>query len=282
MHVIEWAENNILFFDGAMGTMLQKHGLKSGELAELWNLEHPLVVTHIHQAYVQAGADVITANTFQANELTMKGYDIEEVVKAGVTCAKEANPKYVALDVGPIGHLLEPYGDISFDQAYEVFGRTMKASENAGADLIVIETLSDLSEAKAAIQAAKDFTNLPVFCTMNFQENGYTFMGHDAAMVTKTLQEYGVDALGINCSLGPDKMTNIVETMLALSQIPVMVQANAGLPVIRESKPYYEMQPAQYADAVVEMIKQGVRIIGGCCGTTPEYIRAIREIVIAD
>ena len=279
MDVMKWVGNQLLFFDGAMGTMLQHHGLKSGELAELWNISHSTIVTKIHREYIRAGADVITTNTFQANELTMKKYDIEKVIHAGVICAKEAKSKFVALDVGPIGHLLEPYGDISFDQAYQVFGRTMKAGENTGADLIVIETLSDLSEAKAAIQAAKDFTNLPVFCTMNFQENGYTFMGHDAAMVTKTLQEYGVDALGINCSLGPDKMASIVETMLELSKAPVMVQANAGLPVIREGKPYYQMQPVQYADAVIEMIKQGVRIVGGCCGTTPEYIKALKDRV---
>jgi len=279
MDVIKWLDNKLLFFDGAMGTMLQRHGLKSGELAELWNLSHPALVTKIHQEYVQAGADVITANTFQANEITMKEANIEEVIEAGIVCAKKASPKYVALDVGPIGHLLEPYGDISFDQAYEVFARTMKAGEKAGADVIIIETLSDLMEAKAAVQAAKKYTELPVFCTMNFQENGYTFMGHDAITVTKTLQEYGVDALGINCSLGPDKMINIVGTMLEHAKVPVMVQANAGLPLIREGKPYYEMQPAQYADAVVEMIKQGVRIVGGCCGTTPEYIEAIKDRV---
>jgi len=267
----------ILIFDGAMGTMLQQRGLNPGDLPEILNISHPHIVTDIHREYVEAGADVITANTFQAHELKLGDHNVEAVVSAGIKCAKEAGAKFVALDVGPIGQLLEPIGTISFEMAYDVFKRQMVAGEQAGADLILIETISDLYEAKAAILAAKENTSLPVFCTMTFQEDGRTFLGCDPLSAVITLQGLGVDALGVNCSQGPDKLGPVVETMLQYAHVPVILQANAGLPVSRDGQDYYEMQAGAYADLSMEMVEKGVRVVGGCCGTTPEYIRQLKK-----
>lgn len=274
----ELTDERVLFFDGAMGTMLQRRGLKSGELSELYNLTHPDIVTGIHKEYVLAGADVITANTFQAHELKLNGaFSVEDVVTAGIRCAKDAGARYIALDVGPLGHLLEPAGDLSFDRAYEIFRRQMMAGEVAGADFILIETFSDPYEAKAAILAAKENTCLPVVCSMTFQEDGRTFMGCDALTATMILQGLGTDALGVNCSLGPAMLEPVVETMLRYARVPVIMQANAGLPVLQNGQINYALSPEAYTDEVFAMVQRGVRIVGGCCGTTPEYIRLLRE-----
>jgi len=277
MNVLKWMKDNILIFDGAMGTMLQQRGLKLGSLPELLNLTNPELIINIHKEFVLAGANVVSANTFQAHELKLGEHSVEKVVEAAVKNAKASGARFVALDVGPLGQLLEPLGTISLERAYEVFKRQMVAGEKAGADLIIIETISDLFEAKAAILAAKENTSLPIFCTMTFQEDGRTFLGCDPLTATITLQGLGVDALGVNCSLGPDKLAPAVETILRYSRVPVILQANAGLPVQRDGEAYYEMQAAQYADFVVPMVQNGVRIVGGCCGTTPEHIRLIKE-----
>lgn len=278
MDVREWLKNDILVFDGAIGTMLQQHGLKPGALPELLCLTDPETVTGIHREYVLAGADVITANTFQAHELKLNGeHSVEEVVDAAVKCARASGARFVALDIGPLGQLFEPMGTMSFDRAYEIFSRQMKAGEKAGADLIIIETISDLYEAKAAVLAAKENSSLPVFCTMTFQEDGRTFMGCDPLAAVFTLQGLSVDALGVNCSLGPQLLAPVVDTMLKYSRVPVIVQANAGLPVMRDGKAVYETSPEQYASGVLAMVDKGVRVVGGCCGTTPEYIRLIKE-----
>jgi len=263
-----------------MGTMLQHYGLASGELPELLNLSSPDTVIRIHREYIHAGSQIVTANTFQANELKLgKGHSVEEVVKAAIRCAKASGAKFTALDVGPLGQLMAPMGPLTFERAYEIFARQMKAGADAGADIILIETISDLYEAKAAVLAAKENTSLPVFCTMTFQENGRTFMGCDPVSAAVTLQGLGVDVLGVNCSLGPQKLRPVVETMLRYSRAPVMLQANAGLPVMRDGVPCYDITPEEYAGEVMGMIKSGVSIIGGCCGTTPEYIRLIKELV---
>ena len=277
MNLTEIMSSKTLIFDGAMGTMLQQRGLNLGELPELLNLSHPEVVTQIHREYVEAGADVITANTFQAHELKLGGHSVEAVVAAGVACAKNAGARLVALDVGPLGQLLEPSGNLTFEQAYSVFKRQIIAGEKAGADLVIIETISDLYEAKAAILAAKENTNLPVFCTMTFQEDGRTFLGCDPISAVFTLQGLGVDALGVNCSQGPDKLGAVVDAMIKYARVPVILQANAGLPVSRDGKDIYEMQAEQYAELCADMAAKGVRVIGGCCGTTPAYIRLIAE-----
>ena len=278
MDIREWIKNDILLFDGAMGTMLQERGMKAGTVPEVLNLTSPGTVTEIHKEYVLAGADVVTTNTFQAHELKLQGKNtVEKIVSAGVNCARTAGARYVALDIGPLGQLLAPYGAISFERAYEIFQRQVIVGEESGADLILIETISDLHEAKAAILAAKENTNLPVFCTMTFQENGRTFLGCDPLTAVLTLQGLGVDALGVNCSLGPELLEPVVETMLKYSRLPVIVQPNAGLPILKNGSPTYESLPMQFAAHVIEMARRGARIIGGCCGTTPEYTSIIKK-----
>ena len=277
MNVLELMKDNVLILDGAMGTMLQQRELKLGSLPEVLNLSNPELIIDIHREYVLAGADVVSANTFQAHELKLGEHSVEDVVSAGIRCARESGARFVALDVGPLGQLLEPLGNISFERAYEVFRRQMIAGEKAGADLIIIETISDLHEAKAAILAAKENTGLPVFCTMTFQEDGRTFLGCDPLTAVITLQGLQVDALGVNCSLGPDKLAPAIETILRYSHVPVILQANAGLPVQRDGEAYYEMQAERYADFVVPMVQKGVKVVGGCCGTTPEHICLIKE-----
>ncbi|MCL1853855.1 MAG: homocysteine S-methyltransferase family protein [Peptococcaceae bacterium] len=279
-------QDKILFFDGAMGTMLQQRGLTPGGLPELLNLSQPDLITSIHQEYVRAGADVVTTNTFQANELKLAqhsadtaeaGANIEDIVNAAIRCARASGAPYTALGVGPLGQLMEPVGTVSFEQAYAIFRRQMLAGAAAGADLILIETFSDLYEAKAAILAAKENTDLPVICSLTFLENGRTFVGCDALTAVVALQDLGADALGVNCSVGPDSLKDIVATLLTYARVPVIVQANAGMPVIRGDQAVYELTPEAYAAAVAAMARQGVRMVGGCCGTTPATIAKLRE-----
>ena len=281
LNIAEWIRRRPLFFDGAMGTMLQNAGLTLGGLPEEMNLTHPEVVTGIHRAFLEAGSDVITANTFQANEykLAHSRYSVEEIITAGVRCAKEAGAPFVALDIGPLGQLMEPMGTVSFEQAYEVYKRQLLAGAAAGADLIVIETVADLYEARAAVLASKENTSLPVLCTMTFQEDGRTFVGCDPASVAVTLSGLGVDALGVNCSLGPAELLPVVKELLRWARVPVMVQPNAGLPAIVDGKTAYNVRPEEYAVAVAEMVREGVRVVGGCCGTTPDFIRAVVKAV---
>lgn len=277
-NVRDWIKNHFLLFDGAMGTMFQRRGLAADSPPELLNLTNPDIVTEIHREYVRAGSDVVSANTFQANELKLPGdYNVEEIISAGVRCAKESGARFVALDVGPLGQLMEPAGTIGFQRAYEIFRRQVVAGEKAGADIILIETISDPYEAKAAILAAKENTNLPVFCTMTFQEDGRTFMGCDPLTATVILQGLGVDALGVNCSLGPEKLEPVLEVMLRYSRVPVIMQANAGLPVIRDGETVYDISHGEYAAQTLKMAERGVRIMGGCCGTTPEHIKLIKD-----
>lgn len=210
MTIIEDLTENRLLFDGAMGTMLQKMGLPVGMEPEYFNLSHPETITQIHQEYVAAGADVITANTFQANQVKLKQTELPEIIEAAINLARAAQPKYVAYDMGPIGQLMAPMGTLSFDQAYEMFREQAVLAEKAGADLVVIETMSDLLETKAAILAIKENTSLPIFCTMTFQEDGRTFVGTDPLTAVLTLQSLGIDAVGVNCSLGPNELCFIV------------------------------------------------------------------------
>lgn len=269
----------LLVFDGAMGTMLQNAGLAPGGLPEEMSVTHPEVLTGIHRAYAEAGSDIVSTNTFQANEfkLAHSRYSVEEIIAAGVGCAKASGARYTALDIGPLGQLMEPMGVLSFERAYDAFARQMVAGEAAGADLIIIETFSDLYEARAAILAARENTALPVLCTMTFQEDGRTFIGCDPLSVAVTLSGLGVDALGVNCSLGPAALLPAVRTLLRHSRVPVMVQPNAGLPSILDGKTVYNVRPEDYAFTVAQMVREGVRIVGGCCGTDPSFIRAVIE-----
>nr|QGT51149.1 5-methyltetrahydrofolate--homocysteine methyltransferase [uncultured Firmicutes bacterium] len=279
MDVREYMKEHLLLFDGAMGTMLQKAGLEAGGLPEVYNVTHPEIVSEIHTQYVKAGCDVITANTFQANELKLKesGHTVEELITAGVTLAKNSGAKYVALDIGPLGQLMTPMGTLTFESAYEMFARQIKAGAAAGADIILFETMSDLLEVKAGILAARENCDLPVFVTMTFQEDGRTFVGCDPISVAVTLSGLRVDALGVNCSLGPNEITPAVEQLLEYSRVPVMVQPNAGLPRIQDGETVYDISVEEYGKSVRALAARGVRILGGCCGTTPEFIADLRK-----
>ncbi|MFY9214295.1 MAG: homocysteine S-methyltransferase family protein [Tissierellaceae bacterium] len=284
MGIRERLKKDILIFDGAMGTMLQNRGLALGELPEALNIKSPESIIEIHQAYIEAGSQVITTNTFGANELKLKGsgYSVEEVIQAAVANARKAigdRNIYIALDIGPIGELLEPMGTLGFEEAYDIFKRQILQGVEAGVDLIVIETMTDLYEIKAAVLAAKENTDLPVFATMSFEENGRTFTGCTPASMAMTLEGLGVDALGINCSLGPKEIGPILEQVLKYSSIPAMVQANAGLPTVVDGKTVYDISAEDYASYGRSFIEKGVRVIGGCCGTTDEYIRDLVEAI---
>jgi 5-methyltetrahydrofolate--homocysteine methyltransferase len=277
----EFIKDNILIFDGAMGTMLQKKGLKLGENPELLNIKEPHIIEEIHKEYIESGANVITTNTFGANELKLKlcNLEVEEAVDAAVNIAKKAkgnSSTYIALDIGPIGELLEPMGTLSFDRAYEIFKRQIVQGAKSGADIILIETMTDLYELKAAILAAKENSDLPVFCTMTFEENLRTFTGCLPEAMVLLLEGLGVDALGVNCSLGPKQLKPIVEEICNLAHIPVMVQPNAGLPTLSvNNETKYDVTKEEFADTLCSFIDLGVRVIGGCCGTTPDYIKEL-------
>lgn len=272
-------KNNFLILDGAMGTMLQKSGLKLGEIPEVLNITNPSIVTSIQKQYVDAGSDMILACTFGANEKKLSScqYSVEEIINAAVNNAQATGAKYVGLDIGPIGELLSPTGTLSFDNAYEIFVRQIKAGVNAGVDAIYIETMTDLLEAKAAILAAKEHSSLPIFCTMSFEANGRTFLGVPPESAAITLEGLGVDALGINCSLGPVEILPIAKKMAQFTSLPMILKANAGLPDVSSGKLSYSITPEEYVSTLKEYILLGFSIFGGCCGTDPNYIKLISE-----
>lgn len=281
MDILTALKQNQLLFDGAMGTQLQNRGLPVGEHPEYFNLTHPEVVKAIHEDYVAAGCDVITTNTFQANRTKLKSDEIEPIIQNAIEIAKSAKPKYVAYDMGPIGQLLQPMGTLSFEEAYDYFKEQAIIAEKAGADLVIFETMSDLLETKIGILAIKENTNLPIFVTMTYQEDGRTFVGTNPKTATLTLQNLGVDVLGVNCSLGPKELAPVVDEILEFSRIPVMVQANAGLPAMENGETVYRITSAEYVDYSKVLLEKGVRVIGGCCGTTPEFIRGLRQAIDA-
>ena len=272
----------LLLFDGAMGTQLQERGMAAGELPELLCLTDPALVTDVHAAYVRAGADVVTTNTFGASRQKLAGRaGVDEVFRAAVACARAARPRYVAADIGPTGSLLEPLGTLPFERAYDLFAEEALAAEAAGADLVVIETMADLAEAKAALLACREMCDLPVFCTMTFGEDGRTFLGTTPEVAAATLSALGADVVGINCSLGPAEVAPLVERMLPWSRVPVMAQANAGLPAVVDGVTTYGVGVEEYARAVAGMLDAGVTVVGGCCGTTPAYVAAERALLDA-
>ena len=263
-------EEKIAVFDGAFGTALQrKTGGKAGTVPEKLNLERPDIIAEIHREYAAAGADVITANTFGANEIKIGSRELsDELIRAGVAIAKgEAGGKLVALDIGPLGRLLEPMGDIPFERAYDAFVHAVEAGKDA--DLILIETMSDLQELRAALLAAREHSD-----KMTFDESGRTFMGCDPVCFALTASPLA-DAIGVNCSLGPGQLLPVVQTILRYTDKPVLVQPNAGLP---DEKMHYSVSAKEFAAASEEFLKAGARIVGGCCGTTPEYISQLRAL----
>ena len=268
-----------LILDGGMGTTLQAMGLPPGGVPELLNLNEPEKIAAVHRAYVDAGAQVVYTNTFGANRLKLKhtGKTVEEIVSAAVGLAKAAvgGRAKVALDVGPLGELLEPMGQRTFESAYELFAELARAGEDAGADLIVIETMSDLYETKAALLAAKENTALPVFVTMSFEESGRTFTGCTVESMARTLEGLGADAIGVNCSVGPDQLRDVLTVLCKSTRLPVIAKPNAGLPDPVDGS--YSMGPETFGAILAEYADLGVTIFGGCCGTTPDYVRAVAE-----
>lgn len=271
-----------LLFDGAMGTMLQREGLAAGELPELLCISHPEQITAIHTAYVQAGSQVVTTNTFGANARKLgNAAEVDDVFKAAIACARASGARYVAADIGPTGALLEPMGTLPFDEAYELFAMQMKAAQANGADIIVIETMTDLLEMKAAVLAAKEHTSLPIFATMTFEDTGRTFLGTDPTTAALALEAYGVQVLGINCSLGPAALAPLAAEMLGAVACPVMVQANAGLPELVDGETLYSVGPEEYISALEPIIQAGANVLGGCCGTDPSYIALLAKELAA-
>lgn len=274
----------ILLFDGAMGTRLQHYGMIGGELPERYNLDHGDIVEQIHLEYLEAGADILTTNTFGANGHKLKEYGlgVDEVIGAAIACAKAAMVKsgksaHIALDIGPIGQLMEPMGTLSFDQAYDLVKEEVLSGVKHGADLILFETMTDIYELKAAILAAKENSDLPILATMTFEANGRTLTGTDPETMVNILEGLGVSALGMNCSLGPVESAVILEKILTHSTVPVMIQPNAGLPEIREGKTVYSITEDQFVAEAAKFLEEGVCVIGGCCGTTPSYIQGMRK-----
>jgi len=286
----------IIICDGAMGTMMQKYGLKTGELPEILSFTHPEIIKKIYSEYLSSGCDFVSTNTFGANRLKTAGcgYTIRQIVTQAVKLAQEAAKdasfavenskapaarKYVALDIGPIGKLMEPVGNLSFDDAYELYEEQISAGAAAGADFVFFETFTDIYEMKAAVLAAKENCDLPVFCSVTFQEDGRMLMGTDPLTAVTVLQDLGIDALGVNCSLGPKQMIPIIKEFIRYSRLPVLVQPNAGLPTMKNGETIYDVDIAEYTEAMGEMLRAGVSIAGGCCGTTPAYIKSLSESI---
>ncbi len=276
----DFLRDGIVILDGAMGTVLQQKGLPPGGKPELLNLTRPELLREVHRAYIDAGSRVIYANTFGASapKLAGTGYTVDEVVSAAVAVAKEAaagTGVRVALDMGPLGELLEPLGTLPFERAYDYFKEAAVAGERAGADLAVIETMTDLYEAKAALLAVKENTALPALVTMSFEQNGRTFTGCTIASMARTLEGLGADAVGLNCSLGPDLLLPLVKELRANTRLPVIAKPNAGLP--DPATGAYGMGPEEFVRAMFPLVEAGASIVGGCCGTSPEYIRALAK-----
>ncbi|MEG2192177.1 MAG: homocysteine S-methyltransferase family protein, partial [Oscillospiraceae bacterium] len=278
MKILDYIKDNILLLDGAMGTTLQNAGLKLGEHPEELNVTNPQLVASVHRAYFESGAKMVLTNTFGASEYKMQGcaHSVEQVIEAGVKLAKETAKDfggYVALDMGPIGQLLEPMGTLSFEAAYDSFARQVIAGEKAGADLIFIETMTDLYEVKAAVLAAKENSSLPVFCTMSFEENMRTFAGTSLSSMALTLQGLGVEAMGINCSLGPVEMLPMARELRLWTDKPLIIKPNAGLPCLVNSNTVFNITKEEFSFAMEEILRLGVNIVGGCCGTTPDMLK---------
>ena len=275
-----YSSKPFVLLDGAMGTLIQKSGVSYDSVPETLNITHPELIESFHKAYADAGSDIVYANTFGANGYKLKesSYSVDEIIKSGVANAKKAvegTDCLVALDIGPIGQLLEPAGSLSFDSAYDYFKEQVIAGSEA--DVIVFETMTDLYELKAAVLAAKENSDKPIIATMTFERNGRTFTGVSPASAAVTLSGLGVDALGVNCSLGPDELEGVVSEISKYTDLPIVIKANAGLPDPNSNE--YDILPDKFAQCVASLLKYGVKFIGGCCGTTPEYIREIKNIL---
>lgn len=273
-----------LYFDGGYGTLLQKEGLLPGELPEIWNITKPDIIKNIHRKYLDAGCNIIKTNTFGANILKFNGenypFSLCEIISSAISLAKDAiesisdkkDEKFIALDIGPTGKLLKPLGDLDFEDAVKIFSETVKLGVKYGVDLILIETMNDSFETKAAVLAAKENSTLPVFVTNAYDESGKLMTGASPEAMVALLEGLRVDALGINCSLGPEMMKPTIEKLVKYSSTPVIVNPNAGLPIVKDGKTVFEIGPSEFAKSMKEIARMGASILGGCCGTTPKHI----------
>ena len=284
MKISEFLKENIVVLDGGMGTLLQKAGLVPGEEPERWNLTHPEVVESIQRAYFDAGSNVVNANTFGANTLKFSLEELDEIIKSAIEIARRAaessvgtQEKFVSLDLGPTGKLLKPYGDFEFEDAVAVFAQTVKLGEKYGADLIMIETMNDSYETKAALLAAKENSSLPVFVSNAYGDDGKLMTGASPAAMVALAQGMGACAVGANCSLGPHALRGVVEELLASASVPVILKPNAGLPKSDGVNTFYDVCAEDFAAEVARDVLAGVRVVGGCCGTTPEYIASLTD-----
>lgn len=282
MDILSKITSSLLYFDGAMGTELQKHGLKAGELPEEISLSAPDIIESIHLSYLDAGCDVIKTNTFGLNSLKIQGERLPVLADAALTCAENAIKKaggkkrYIALDIGPLGKILKPFGDLPFEEAVSLFAEIIRLGEGR-ADCILLETMNDAYETKAAVLAAKENSSLPVFVTNVYDEKEKLMTGADALSMIALLEGLGVDALGLNCSLGPKKMNEVLKTFAKYSSLPLIISPNAGLPRTENGKTVYDISPEEFAKEMKEAVLTGAHGLGGCCGTNPDYIRALIE-----
>ena len=284
MKITDYLKTNILYLDGGMGTLLQEKGLKPGEHPEVWNITHSDIITAIHKSYFDAGSNVVNTNTFGANILKFSEEELDQIIRSAIGNAKKAvadsnscKEKWVALDIGPTGRMLKPYGDLDFEDAVQVFKKTIVLGEKYGADLIFIETMNDSYETKAAVLAAKESSNLPVFISNAYGDDGKLMTGASPAAMVAMLEGLNADAIGVNCSLGPKALFPVVEEYLKYASVPVILKPNAGLPKSIDGKTVFDLSAANFAEDVEKMLEKGVTIAGGCCGTTPEYIKALTE-----
>ena len=282
MKILEYIKQNTLYLDGGMGTLLQANGLVAGELPERWNITHKEIIVDIHKRYYDAGSNVVNTNTFGANPFKFSDEELGEIIKSAIDNARTAieasvgkQEKWVALDVGPLGRMLKPYGDLDFEDAVKAFAKTIELGTKYGADLIFIETMNDSLETKAALLAAKENSSLPVFVSNAYGSDGKLMTGASPAAMVALLEGMGADAIGVNCSLGPKALYGVVEDYLKYASVPVLLKPNAGLPKAVDGKTVYDVEPDEFATDVASLVSKGVRIAGGCCGTTPEYIAAV-------
>ncbi len=282
MNFREYLKTNIVYLDGGMGTLLQEQGLQPGEHPERWNITHPDVITKIHKDYFDAGSNVVCTNTFGANPLKFSDDALEEIIQAAVANANAAkeesvspNEKFIALDIGPTGKLLKPLGDLDFEDAVSVFAKIVQFGVKYGADLIIIETMNDSYETKAALLAAKENSDLPVIVSNAYGEDGKLMTGATPAAMVAMLEGMGVDALGANCSLGPKQLRGVADALVANASVPVILKPNAGLPGSVNGETVFDVTAEDFSDEIAAIMKKGVRVVGGCCGTTPAYIKAL-------
>lgn len=284
MKLLDYLKDNLIYLDGGMGTLLQAKGMRAGELPERWNITHADVIKDIHLAYYNAGSNIVNTNTFGANILKFSEAELEEVIGSALNNAKRAReestsvaPKWIALDIGPTGRMLKPYGDLDFERAVEIFATTIKMGVKHGADLIFIETMSDSYETKAALLAAKENSNLPVFVSNAYSENNALLTGASPKAMVALLEGMGADAIGVNCSFGPKGLSKVVKEYLKYASVPVILKPNAGLPKVENGVTKYDITPQEFAQECKALVMDGVRVVGGCCGTTPSYIEALYD-----